>query len=96
VNEKNEVESRPVRLGALHDGLREITDGLKPGERLIVDGLQQIRPGVVVQPKLVDMPVSPQRTSIAALDGSRSLTATQRSFVKVRRSWSSPGHPNLT
>jgi multidrug efflux pump subunit AcrA (membrane-fusion protein) len=57
VNPKNEVVSRPVRLGALHDGLREITDGLKPGERVIVNGLQQVRPGVTVEPKLVDMPV---------------------------------------
>ena len=56
VNEKNEVVSRPVRLGALHDGLREMTDGLKPGERVIVNGLQQVRPGVTVEPKLVDMP----------------------------------------
>jgi RND family efflux transporter MFP subunit len=56
VNEKNEVVSRPVRLGALHDGLREITDGLKPGERVIVNGLQQVRPGITVEPKLVDMP----------------------------------------
>jgi RND family efflux transporter MFP subunit len=56
VNEKNEVVSRPVRLGALHDGLREVTDGLKPGERVIVKGLQQVRPGVTVEPKLVDMP----------------------------------------
>ena len=65
VNDKNEVVSRPVRLGALHDGLREITDGLKPGERVIVNGLQQVRPGVTVEPKLVDMPTSrvrkPQR-----------------------------------
>ena len=58
VNDKNEVVSRPVRLGALHDGLREITDGLKPGERVIVNGLQQVRPGVTVEPKLVDMPAS--------------------------------------
>jgi len=57
VNKKNEVFSRPVRTGALHDGLREITDGLKPGERVIVNGLQQVRPGVTVEPKLVDMPV---------------------------------------
>jgi RND family efflux transporter MFP subunit len=57
VNEKNEVVSRPVRLGALHDGLREITDGLKPGERVIVNGLQQVRPGVTVEPRPVDMPV---------------------------------------
>jgi RND family efflux transporter MFP subunit len=57
VNAKNEVVSRTVRLGALHDGLREITAGLKPGERVIVNGLQQVRPGVTVEPKLVDMPV---------------------------------------
>jgi RND family efflux transporter MFP subunit len=56
VNQKNEVVSRPVRLGALHNGLREITDGLKPGERVIVKGLQQVRPGLTVEPKLVDMP----------------------------------------
>jgi RND family efflux transporter MFP subunit len=57
VNEKSEVVSRPVRLGALHDGLREITDGLKPGERVIVNGLQQVRPGVTVEPTVVAMPV---------------------------------------
>ncbi len=57
VNDDNEVVSRPVHVGALHDGLREITDGLKPGERVIVSGLQQVRPGVTVEPKLVDMPV---------------------------------------
>jgi RND family efflux transporter MFP subunit len=57
VNTKNEVLSRPVRLGELHDGLREITEGLKPGERVIVNGLQQVRPGVTVEPKLLEMPV---------------------------------------
>jgi RND family efflux transporter MFP subunit len=61
VNEKNEVVSRPVRLGALHDGLREITDGLKAGDRVIVNGLQQVRPGIIVEPKLIDMPTSEAR-----------------------------------
>ncbi len=56
VNGNNEVVSRPVRLGALHDGLREITGGLNPGERVIVKGLQQVSPGMTVEPKLVDMP----------------------------------------
>jgi RND family efflux transporter MFP subunit len=56
VNDKNEVASRPVRLGALHKGLREIADGLKQGERVIVDGIQNVRPGVTVEPNLVDMP----------------------------------------
>jgi RND family efflux transporter MFP subunit len=55
VNDKNEVVSRPVRLGGLHDGLRAIEDGLTPGERVIVNGLQLVRPGITVEPKLVDM-----------------------------------------
>jgi RND family efflux transporter MFP subunit len=56
VDKDNHIASRPVRLGALHDGLREITEGLKPGERVIVNGLQQVRPGLAVEPNLVDMP----------------------------------------
>ena len=47
-----------VRAGALHDGLREITAGLKPSERVVVNGLQLVRPGITVEPKLVDMPGS--------------------------------------
>ena len=56
VNEKDEVAARAVRLGALHDGLRAIEDGLKPGDRVIVNGLQLVRPGITVEPKLVPMP----------------------------------------
>jgi RND family efflux transporter MFP subunit len=61
VDKDNRVVARPVRLGALHDGRREITDGLKPGERVIVNGLQLVRPGLTVEPKLVDMPASKAR-----------------------------------
>src|SRR5206468_697757 len=48
VNDKNEVVYRRVRLGDLHGGLREVTEGLKPGERVIINGLQRVRPGVTV------------------------------------------------
>ncbi len=58
VDGDNRVVSRPVRLGALHDGLREITEGLKPGDRVIVNGLQQVRSGVTVEANLVPMPTS--------------------------------------
>jgi RND family efflux transporter MFP subunit len=56
VNDKNEVLSRPVRPGQRHDGLLAIEAGLKSGERVIVNGLQQIRVGATVVPKLVPMP----------------------------------------
>jgi RND family efflux transporter MFP subunit len=58
VGTDDRVATRPVRLGALHDGLREITDGLKPGDRVVVIGLQQVRPGLAVEPSLVAMPAS--------------------------------------
>ena len=56
VNRKNGVVSRPIRVGLLHDGLRAIEDGIKAGERVIVNGLQTVRSGITVEPKLMDMP----------------------------------------
>lgn len=46
---------REVSLGAAHDGLRVVTAGLKPGERIVVNGLQRVRPGAVVAPEPVPM-----------------------------------------
>jgi RND family efflux transporter MFP subunit len=51
VDEKNKVEYRPVTIGALHHGLREVTDGLKRGERVVINGLLRVRQGVKVEPK---------------------------------------------
>jgi RND family efflux transporter MFP subunit len=55
VDDQNEVAFRPVQLGAIHDGLRVIVEGVTAGERVIIDGLQRVRPGSVVQPKRGDM-----------------------------------------
>jgi RND family efflux transporter MFP subunit len=55
VNEKNKVEYRPVTIGALHHGLREITGGLKVGERVVINGLLRVRLGVTVEPKSGEM-----------------------------------------
>lgn len=57
VTDKNTVEYRRVRVGRLHEGLRVITEGLGPGEKVVVGGLQRVRPGVEVSPKVVEMPV---------------------------------------
>jgi RND family efflux transporter MFP subunit len=55
VTDTNEVGVRPVTLGQMHDGLRVVEDGLKGGERVIVVGLQRVRPGMAVTPKPGDM-----------------------------------------
>jgi RND family efflux transporter MFP subunit len=50
VNKDDVVEARPVVLGPLDDGLRVIKEGLKPDDRVIVDGLQRARIGAKVAP----------------------------------------------
>jgi RND family efflux transporter MFP subunit len=56
VTDKDVVEERPVEVGSLRDGLRVIESGARPGEWVIVSGLQRVRPGVTVKPHKVEMP----------------------------------------
>ena len=53
VGDDNKVSLRPVKVGEKVDKMWIINEGLKPGERVIVEGTQKVRPGVVVNPKLV-------------------------------------------
>jgi multidrug efflux system membrane fusion protein len=50
VKDDNTVEAKPVILGPLDDGLRVVREGLKPEDRIIVDGLQRARVGAKVTP----------------------------------------------
>jgi multidrug efflux system membrane fusion protein len=55
VDAGNKAAYREVSLGAAVDGLRVIEHGLAAGDRVIVNGLQRVRPGAPVAPKLVPM-----------------------------------------
>jgi membrane fusion protein, multidrug efflux system len=50
VKDDDTVEARQVTLGPLDEGLRVIREGLKPEDRVIIDGLQRARPGAKVAP----------------------------------------------
>jgi RND family efflux transporter MFP subunit len=50
VRDDDTVEARQVTLGPLDEGLRVIREGLKPEDRVIVDGLQRARVGAKVSP----------------------------------------------
>lgn len=50
VRDDDTVEARPVTLGPIDDGLRVIRDGLKPEDRVIIEGLQRARVGAKVSP----------------------------------------------
>ncbi len=59
VDDKNVVHYQHVTLGALQeDGLRVVLNGLDPGERVVVSGLQFVRPDMEVQTEEVAMPTS--------------------------------------
>ncbi len=49
------VSYRAVQLGPRIEGLRVIRDGLKEGDRIVVNGLQRTRPGAKVLPEQVAM-----------------------------------------
>jgi len=57
VSADNKAEYREVTLGANVDNLRVVTSGLKSGERIVVNGLQRIRPGALIVPQVVRMDV---------------------------------------
>jgi RND family efflux transporter MFP subunit len=57
VNDRNEVVRHDVKLGTQHQGLVVIKEGLAVNERVIIDGLQHVRPGLLGRPKLVPMPI---------------------------------------
>jgi RND family efflux transporter MFP subunit len=51
VGQDNVVAVRPVQVGEKTGSMWVIQDGLKPGERVVVEGQQVLRPGVRVQPE---------------------------------------------
>jgi RND family efflux transporter MFP subunit len=57
VNQDNKVESRSVEVGRGYQGQWVIKKGLKKGDKVIVEGTQKVRPGMVVDAK----PYSPKK-----------------------------------
>jgi len=51
INDKNEVVDRTIVPGPIQQGLRVVTSGLRANDKVIIDGMQRVRPGVEVAPK---------------------------------------------
>ena len=88
VGEGNKVEKRSVKVGFLYKHQKIIWKGLKADERVIIDGLQMIRPGMIVQPE--DAAQKQQRktgTSEAQTSDKQAATQTEGKKTKAK------GHP---
>jgi len=60
VGADNKAAYREVTLGASINGLRVVKQGLQPGERIVVNGLQRVRPGALLEPRPVAMDAKPE------------------------------------
>ena len=45
----NKISTRAVKLGPRSEGLRVVLDGVKPGERVVIRGMQRVQDGVPVE-----------------------------------------------
>ncbi len=74
VAKDNVTSYRSVKLGGSVDGKRIVRSGLQPGDQVIVNGLQRVRPGMTVQPEIAATAVTstapvaptPAGTAVAA------------------------------
>src|SRR5262245_59855457 len=56
VDDQNKVRYRPIKIGTLHDGLRVVTEGLTPADRVVIHGIQRARPDISVEPEEQTIP----------------------------------------
>jgi hypothetical protein len=65
VGPDNKIVAKPVTLGGFALGLRVITAGLQPADRVVVDGLANpfVRPGAVVSPEAGEIKAQQDQTA---------------------------------
>ena len=54
VDAQGKVEQRAVEIGPKIDRLQIITSGLKPSEKVVLEGVQKLRNGMIIRPHLTD------------------------------------------
>ncbi len=55
VDENNKIETRDVKIGSKVGSLWLISEGLKPGEKVVFEGLQKVKDGITVTPTIVEV-----------------------------------------
>ena len=60
VNTENTIETRDIKVGPKVGSFWLISEGLKPGEKVVFEGLQKVKDGVVVNPVVADVQLTSQ------------------------------------
>jgi RND family efflux transporter MFP subunit len=69
VGAENKVDIRPVKVGEQVGNMWIITQGLKPGERVVVEGVQKVKAGMAVNPKSSAGEPTPAQTAAGSPSG---------------------------
>ena len=80
VGRDSKTVQRPVETGPLVEGLRVIREGVAPTEKIVIDGLTRLQPGMPVKAKTV--PLKPRASDDAPT--STPLTSPPPSEATVR------------
>jgi multidrug efflux system membrane fusion protein len=65
VTADNKAEYRLVTLGQTVDGMRVVREGLKAGDKIVVNGLQRVHQGAALAPHMVSMDFDPNAPAAA-------------------------------
>jgi len=76
VGQDNKVAVRTVKPGVRTGSLIVILEGMQPGDRIVVEGLQKVKDGMTVNPKVV--PMEAQATQEAEAPGSQPTTTREK------------------
>jgi RND family efflux transporter MFP subunit len=90
LNDQDEVVRREVALGSQQGDLQEITQGLRPDERVLINGLQLVQPGTAVTAKLVPMPTTATEAQPSGTPGGTAPPATTQPRVAPNMQQSPP------
>ena len=66
IGNDNKVNIRPIKMGPRVDTMWIVNEGLKPGDRIVAEGMQKVREGMEVQPKPFQQGSEAERPKIAS------------------------------
>ena len=84
VGKNNTLEYRAVQIGPISEGLRVIRKGLNPGDVVVVDGIQRVRPG---------SPVTPKKVALSTANSDSTDFSTQSAAAVPNQRRSAKAHP---
>jgi membrane fusion protein, multidrug efflux system len=65
IGSDNKVNIRPIKVGPRVDTMWIVDEGLKPGDRIVAEGVQKVREGMEVQPKAFQQGSGTERAKMA-------------------------------